>query len=45
MNPINHQFGNRKQIISQLYNDGFGLRDIADTLEISHMTVYRSLRR
>ena len=35
---------NNKEIISELYNDGVSLRDIANTFGISHMTVYRTIK-
>lgn len=52
-NPLAHKYignsnltaYNNKEIIAQLYDDGISLRDIADTLGISHMTVYRTIKR
>jgi|GEM_PF-5495533 len=36
---------NSDEVIINLYNDGFSTRDIADYLQISHMTVYRKIKR
>ncbi len=34
-----------KEIILQLYNDGVSLRDIANILNVSHMTIYRTIKK
>jgi len=41
----NHNGKNNKELIIELYNDGFGLRDIANALNVSHMTIYRVIKR
>jgi predicted DNA-binding protein YlxM (UPF0122 family) len=36
---------NKSNLIVLLYNDGFSTRDIADYLNISHMSVYRTIKK